>query len=206
MPTQVHIDKFDFHIENQKKAEAFRNAIGVPKGRGVFVKWPLFINVAFDFGPDVPSDDDDCIRLNLNAWKMQGKFINQLNPHAVEDYLKLVGADKSQQSTKTAPVKQVINAVKVVEAQDEVRAVKAEVQEVKANDPINPNHYRQGKVECIDCIESATSSLTGFEGFCTGNAIKYLYRWKQKGGKQDLEKSRWFLNRLIDRLEQKDVK
>lgn len=196
MPTQVHIDKFDFHIENQKKAEAFRNAIGVPKGRGVFVKWPLFINVAFDFGPDVPSDDDDCIRLNLNAWKMQGKFINQLNPHAVDDYLKLVDVNKPQDKpTKVGKLKAKI--VKVVEAKDEVQEVKADIQEAKANDPINPNHYKQGKVECIDCIESATSNLTGFEGFCTGNAIKYLYRWKQKGGVTDLEKARWYLNRML---------
>lgn len=192
MPTQVHIDKFDFHLTVQKQAEAFRNAIGVPKGRGVVVKWPLFINVAFDFGPDVPSDDDDCIRLNLNAWKMQGKFINQLNPHAVEDYLKLVGAEKSKDKPKKVG-KLKAKIVKVVEAKE----VKADMQEVKANDPINPDHYKQGKVECIDCIESATSSLTGFEGFCTGNAIKYLYRWKQKGGRQDLEKSRWYINRML---------
>ena len=196
MPTQVHIDKFDFHLTVQKQAEKFRDAIGVPKGRGVFVKWPLFINVAFDFGPDVPSDDDDCIRLNLNAWKMQGKFINQLNPHAVDDYLKLVDVNKPQDKpTKVGKLKAKI--VKVVEAKDEVQEVKADIQEAKANDPINPNHYKQGKVECIDCIESATSNLTGFEGFCTGNAIKYLYRWKQKGGVTDLEKARWYLNRML---------
>ena len=74
--------------------------------------------------------------------------------------------------------------------------IPAFIQEVK-NDSINPNHYKQGKVECIDCIESATSNLTGFEGFCTGNAIKYLYRWKQKGGVTDLEKARWYLNRML---------
>lgn len=189
MPTQVHIDKFDFHLTAQTRAEKFRDAIGAPKGRGVRISWPLFINVAFDFGPDVPSDDDDCIRLNLNAWKMQGKFINQLNPHAFEDYQKLVGADKPQDKSKKS--KQV--SVKVIEA----KKVKADMPEVKANDPINPNHYKQGKVECIDCIESATSNLTGFEGFCIGNAIKYLYRWKQKGGRQDLEKSRWYINRML---------
>ena len=183
MPTQVHIDRFNFHLTGQNQAEKFRDAIGVPKGRGVRVKWPVFISVAFDFGPDVPSDDDDCIRLNLNSWKMQGKFVDRLNPHAVEDYEKLMGAEKSEDELKKP--NQVL--VKVIETKDEV----------KANDPINPSHYKQGKVECIDCIESATLSLTGFEGFCTGNAIKYLYRWKQKGGKQDLEKSRWYINRML---------
>lgn len=196
MPTQVHIDKFDFHLTVQKQAEKFRDAIGAPKGRGVRIKWPEFINVAFDFGPDVPSDDDDCIRLNLNSWKMQGRFINQLNPHAADDYLKLVGANQSDDKPKK--VKNLkARVVKVFEVKDEVREVKADIQEVKANDPINPNHYKQGKVECIDCIESATSSLTGFEGFCTGNAIKYLYRWKQKGGVTDLLKSQWYINRML---------
>lgn len=194
MPTQVHIDEFDFHLTVQKQAEKFRDAIGVPKGR-TFIKWPLFINVAFDFGPDVPSDDDDCIRLNLNSWKMQGKFINQLNPHAIEDYQKLVGANQSDDKPKKVK-KLKARVVKVFEAKDEAQEVKDEIQEVK-NDSINPNHYKQGKVECIDCIESATSNLTGFEGFCTGNAIKYLYRWKLKGGKQDLEKARWYLNRML---------
>lgn len=192
MPTQVHIDKFDFHLTAQTQAEKFRDAIGAPKGRGVRIRWPVFINVAFDFGPDVPSDDDDCIKLNLNSWKMQGKFINQLNPHAVEDYLKLVDVNKPK---KVGKLKAKI--VKVVKAKEEVQEVKADIQEAKANDPINPNHYKQGKVECIDCIESATSSLTGFEGFCTGNAIKYLYRWKQKGGVTDLLKSRWYINRML---------
>ena len=194
MPTQVHIDEFDFHLTVQKQAEKFRDAIGVPKGR-TFIKWPLFINVAFDFGPDVPSDDDDCIRLNLNSWKMQGKFINQLNPHAIEDYQKLVGANQSDDKPKKVK-KLKARVVKVFEAKDEAQEVKDEIQEVK-NDSINPNHYKQGKVECIDCIESATSNLTGFEGFCTGNAIKYLYRWKQKGGVTDLEKARWYLNRML---------
>ena len=123
---------------------------------------------------------------------MQGKFINQLNPHAADDYLKLVDVNKPQDKPKKVG-KLRAQIVKVVEA----KKVKADMQEVKANDPINPNHYKQGKVECIDCIESATSNLTGFEGFCTGNAIKYLYRWKQKGGKQDLEKARWYLNRML---------
>lgn len=65
------------------------------------------------------------------------------------------------------------------------------------NDPVNhPAHYTKGGVECIDAIKSAISDLVGIEAFCTGNAIKYLYRWKDKGGKQDLEKAKWYINRL----------
>lgn len=65
-------------------------------------------------------------------------------------------------------------------------------------DSVNhPSHYNQGKVECIDAIEAATTGLSGIEAVCTGNAIKYLWRWKAKGGIQDLRKAIWYINRMI---------
>lgn len=65
------------------------------------------------------------------------------------------------------------------------------------NDPVNPSHYKAGKVECIDALEAATIGLFGIEAVCTANVIKYLWRWKFKGGVEDLKKARWYLNRLI---------
>ncbi|WP_212758630.1 DUF3310 domain-containing protein [Paenibacillus sinopodophylli] len=44
----------------------------------------------------------------------------------------------------------------------------------------HPVHYTSGNIECIDAIESAISNLSGIEAACTANAIKYLWRWKQK--------------------------
>ena len=68
-------------------------------------------------------------------------------------------------------------------------------------DKVNhPTHYTGGKIECIDAIESATVNLTGIEAVCTGNAIKYLWRWKQKNGVEDLHKAKWYINRLIENL------
>ena len=64
----------------------------------------------------------------------------------------------------------------------------------------HPAHYA-GKVECIDCLESATEGLTGIEAVCTANAIKYLYRWKKKNGITDLYKCLWYVNHLIEKLE-----
>jgi hypothetical protein len=60
----------------------------------------------------------------------------------------------------------------------------------------HPNHYA-GKVECIDAIQAAIDGLEGMEAMCTGNAIKYLYRWKKKGGFQDLEKAKWYINKML---------
>lgn len=69
------------------------------------------------------------------------------------------------------------------------------------HDNINhPQHYA-GKVECIDCLESATEGLNGIEAICTANAIKYLFRWKRKNGVEDLKKAQWYINRLIEKLE-----
>lgn len=65
-----------------------------------------------------------------------------------------------------------------------------------------PVHY-QGKIECIDCIESATDGLKGIEAFCTGNAIKYLYRWKKKNGIEDLKKAKWYIDKLLNEISDK---
>lgn len=61
-----------------------------------------------------------------------------------------------------------------------------------------PSHYRQGEIECIDAIAVAVNGLSGMEAVCTANAIKYLWRWKMKNGKEDLMKAQWYLNKLIE--------
>ena len=71
-------------------------------------------------------------------------------------------------------------------------------------DAINPSHYKQGKVECIDALESATVHKTGLEAVCTANVIKYLWRYEAKNGLEDVRKAQWYINKLIDYLEHKD--
>ena len=66
-----------------------------------------------------------------------------------------------------------------------------------------PSHY-QGKVECIDAIESAVDGLEGIEAVCTANVIKYVYRWKKKNGLEDLEKAMWYLVKLTRTLKEKE--
>ena len=67
----------------------------------------------------------------------------------------------------------------------------------------HPPHYASGNIECIEAIEVATEDLQGIEAVCTANALKYLWRWKKKGGVQSLEKAVWYINRLIDTLEKR---
>lgn len=81
--------------------------------------------------------------------------------------------------------------------------VKEEVQEEepmeipKEADPVlHPSHYTQGNIETIDIIRDVTGEA--FEGYCVGNIIKYVSRYKHKNGLQDLEKARVYLGWLID--------
>ena len=65
----------------------------------------------------------------------------------------------------------------------------------------HPKHYTNGKVECIDALESATTDLKGIEAVCTANVIKYMWRWKLKNGSEDLKKAKWYLDKLIDKID-----
>ena len=66
----------------------------------------------------------------------------------------------------------------------------------------HPNHYTQGSVECIEALKAATSNLKGIEAICTANAIKYLWRWKDKNGVEDLNKAKWYIDRLIGEIKE----
>lgn len=58
----------------------------------------------------------------------------------------------------------------------------------------HPSHYTQGRIEVIDFIEDQGL------GFHLGNVVKYVCRYRLKGGKDDLEKARWYLDRLISSM------
>ena len=63
----------------------------------------------------------------------------------------------------------------------------------------HPSHYNQG-IEPIDIIESWDLN------FSLGNAIKYILRSPYKGKQiEDLEKARWYLEREISRLKDKET-
>ena len=73
------------------------------------------------------------------------------------------------------------------------------------DDAVNsPSHYTQGKVEYIDAIESACINKQGIEAVCVANVIKYLWRYENKNGVEDVRKARWYLERLIKVLELKE--
>lgn len=71
----------------------------------------------------------------------------------------------------------------------------------------HPKHYISGKgIEVIDVIEAFTENLRGIQATDTGNIIKYICRWHEKNGVEDLEKARWYLNHLIEHEKAKSEK
>lgn len=71
----------------------------------------------------------------------------------------------------------------------------------KKADPTNPDHYKNStSLECIEAMEIVLGDL-GVTYFCVGNAWKYIWRWKNKNGIEDLKKAKWYIEKaweLID--------
>lgn len=61
---------------------------------------------------------------------------------------------------------------------------------------IGGNHYRQHEIQPWDAME-AWLSEEEFCGFLRGNIIKYIARYRDKGGIQDLQKAAHYLDKLI---------
>lgn len=88
----------------------------------------------------------------------------------------------------------------IVEALKKEITTAAEVDEMMEMVPDNinhPAHYTSGRVEVIDYLQDKLTE-EGFEGFCIGNALKYLSRYRLKGGIEDLKKARRYLEIIID--------
>ena len=67
-------------------------------------------------------------------------------------------------------------------------------------DNINPPHYTShpSGVECIQ--------ITRHMSFNIGNAVKYLWRFEDKNGIEDLEKAIWYIKDEIERLKNAQTK
>ena len=66
----------------------------------------------------------------------------------------------------------------------------------------HPQHYTQGCIECIDALKAATVGKRGIEAVCVANVIKYLWRYEEKNGIEDVRKAKWYIERLLKELEE----
>ena len=90
----------------------------------------------------------------------------------------------------------------ITEQLEEAKKRLKEELEVKLEkeDVVNhPKHYTQGEIEWIDAIKYINDKLhmEGYEGYCLGNFIKYIWRCNFKNGWEDIDKSIFYLNELL---------
>jgi hypothetical protein len=57
---------------------------------------------------------------------------------------------------------------------------------------VGGSHYKKYKIQPVEFI------IKNNIGFCEGNIIKYILRFKDKGGIADLEKAKHYIELLID--------
>ena len=70
---------------------------------------------------------------------------------------------------------------------------KAEAVNKMVDNVNHPKHYTKGKIEPIDFINA-----NGMD-YLEGNIVKYIARYKYKGGVEDLEKAEFYLRMLLQR-------
>ena len=61
-------------------------------------------------------------------------------------------------------------------------------------DNIKPDHYGGSEIDVISFCQ--TNNLD----FMQGNVIKYVFRYKNKNGLEDLEKAKEYIDRMIENL------
>lgn len=54
------------------------------------------------------------------------------------------------------------------------------------------SHYKDKAIQPIEYIHANKM------GFCEGNVVKYITRWKEKNGVADLEKAKHYIELLIE--------
>jgi len=62
---------------------------------------------------------------------------------------------------------------------------------------IGGEHYRSKTIQPWDAMQSWMTPEQ-FKGFLWGNVIKYISRWQDKGGVEDLLKARHYMDKLIE--------
>ena len=89
-------------------------------------------------------------------------------------------------------------------AEEKLANVTKKIEEPKEDMVNHPPHYTQGEIECIEAIKYINNKLhtEGYEGYCLGNFIKYIWRCNFKNGWEDIDKAIFYLNELL--MEHKD--
>ena len=84
-------------------------------------------------------------------------------------------------------------------AAEQLANTEKEIKKPKEDMVNHPPHYTQGEIECIEAIKYINNKLhmEGYEGYCLGNFIKYIWRCNFKNGWEDIDKAIFYLNELL---------
>ena len=72
---------------------------------------------------------------------------------------------------------------------------------VKSNPVKSPTHYQTGLIETIESIKNILGHEK-FQAYCIGNVIKYLSRYREKNGLEDLKKAKTYIGFIIKSYEE----
>lgn len=72
------------------------------------------------------------------------------------------------------------------------------------NSPRNPNHYADMAIDALE-VMSVNFSNEAYMGFLEGNVLKYIMRYRNKNGLEDLIKAQRYLDILIERQEMEEA-
>ena len=72
----------------------------------------------------------------------------------------------------------------------------------------HPNHYTNSKVECIEALEAMTENFPNVvDAELSWQVVRYMWRHPFKFKPlEDLKKARWYLDRLIEKVESGEIK
>ena len=153
--------------------------------------------------------------MEVKDYKTTAEFLEELKNYAERQIASVSAQEATEQNTgyllaMNGTLRIILAYIDINNEQNKLIANEAVnvVNEVK-DDPVNhPSHYTDGKIEVISFIEGKGL----IEGFCKGNAIKYISRAGKKESAalqidekeiQDLKKARWYLDYLIGYYERK---
>ena len=87
--------------------------------------------------------------------------------------------------------------------EDYMQGVRNNIVNIKEDRVHSPSHYTNGSQEAIVTIEEAIDGAPSVQtGMLQGQVLKYLLRvWYKDNPLEDLKKAKWYLDRLIDKLE-----
>lgn len=66
---------------------------------------------------------------------------------------------------------------------------------MKIDEQVGGNHYKKCKIQPIEYV------IANGLGYCEGNVIKYVTRYQDKNGIEDLMKAQQYLQFIIDNYE-----